>query len=125
VSDGNGGDVSDSIVVKVVTKPNQLPVVALWVKLKDQEPFEAGEEPIKTKREAIVEIECLAEDPDGDELRYTWAATQGRIDGEGNKVTYYALTSKGNQAITVTVIDSKNGQVKRSVYLDVPCCGSQ
>jgi hypothetical protein len=125
VSDGNGGEATDSIVVKVATKPNRLPTAAFMIKLEGQEAFEANEDPIKTKREAVVEIECVAEDPDGDELRYTWAATQGRIIGEGNKVTYYALTSKGNQAVTVTVIDSKDGVFKKSVYFDIPCCGSQ
>ena len=126
VADGNGGEASDSIVVTVASKPNRLPDVKLMILLEGQEEaFEAGEEPIKVKREAVITIKCVAKDPDGDKLSYAWAATAGRVVGEGNAVTFYTLTSKGDQAVTVTVTDSNKGRVIKSAYFDVPCCGSQ
>ncbi len=123
VSDGNGGEATDSVTITVISEPNQLPIVTMIVTLKDREPITAGEAPIRIKRFSTVQIECIAEDPDGDELTFTWAATEGKVMGEGAKVDYFA-SDPGDQAVTVTAIDSRNGQTKFSVYFDVPCCGA-
>ena len=125
VSDGKGGEATDSVTVSVTPKPNQVPtIISIIVTLKDQPPITASDEPIRVKRWSSPEIECIAEDSDGDEITFMWSATEGKVDGEGANVHYIA-SSTGNQAVTVTVVDGRGGQTKRSVYFDVPCCGGQ
>jgi len=123
VTDGNGGEATDSFSVSVVEKPNHAPTATLMVAPKDKQPFEPGEEPVTVRRWSTVDIECIAQDPDGDDLKYEWAASDGKIDGEGSKVTYIA-SATGDHAITATVIDSRGAEFKTSVYFHVPCCGA-
>jgi hypothetical protein len=59
-------------------------------------------------------ITCLASDPDGDELTYTWEAERGYIDGEGPEVTWTAPSEYGNYSITVTVSDGRGGEATSS-----------
>lgn len=53
------------------------------------------------------QIECLASDPDGDELTYRWTADNGTIKGQGNTITWVAPETMGKYEIAVTVTDSK------------------
>jgi hypothetical protein len=74
-------------------------------------------------------ITCVASDPDGDELTYTWSAERGTISGEGAIVTWTAPSEYGNYVITVTVSDGRGGevtdnQVKPYGYIIVCSCGS-
>ena len=130
VSDGNGGEVSDSVLIAVVTRPNHAPSLSLIVKPEGKPEVTItpdtvmGMEEIRVPRNDTAEIECIAEDPDGDEIRYTWAATEGRVTGEGAKVLYLA-SKTGKQAVTVTAIDSRGAKAQLSVYFDIPCCGAQ
>ncbi len=124
VTDGKGGEVKDSVSISVTEKPNRAPVITLIVKEKGEEPvtFIASTPPITVKRFSTTEIECKAEDPDGDTLTYRWAATDGKIDGVGPFVQYIALAT-GDFAVTATVIDSRGAETKSSAYFHVPCCG--
>ena len=124
VTDSMGGEVKNSVTIAVVSKPNRAPIATLIVREKNEPPVTvtAAAEPIRVKRWSTTEIECKAEDPDGDMLTYKWSATEGKIEGEGPKVQYIATTG-GDAAVTVTVIDSKGAQMKTSVYFKVPCCG--
>lgn len=124
VTDGKGGDVKDSVTIAVVSKPNRSPTATLIVKEKNEPPVTVtpATEPIRVKRWTTTEIECKAEDPDGDPLTYKWSATEGKIEGEGAKVQYIASTA-GDFAVMVTVSDPKGAQAKTSVYFHVPCCG--
>jgi len=78
--------------------------------------------PIKVKRWSTADIECKAEDPEGDPVTYKWGATGGKIEGEGPHVVYIATTS-GDFGVTVTVTDSKGAQTKMAAFFHVPCCG--
>lgn len=124
VTDGKGGEVKDSVTIAVVAKPNRSPTASVIVREKNEPPVTvtAKTEPIRVKRWSTTEIECKAEDPDGDPLTYKWAATEGKLEGDGPKVQYIATTA-GDFAVTVTVADVKGAQAKTTVYFHVPCCG--
>ena len=125
VGDANGGEATNSVTISVTPKPNNVPVIAMIVTLKDKPPYTPEEgELIRVKRWSTVEIECVAEDPDDDEISYIWSATDGLVQGEGAKVEYIAKAT-GDQAVVVTATDSRGGQAKGPVYFHIPCCGAQ
>jgi len=53
------------------------------------------------------QMTCLASDPDGDELAYSWTADNGTITGQGNIISWTSPANMGKYNITVTVTDSK------------------
>jgi hypothetical protein len=125
VTDNKGAQAKDSVTITAVLKPNHAPIATLIVREKGHPAITIPPEtkPITVKRWSTTEIECQAEDPDGDPISFKWSATEGKIEGEGPKVQYIA-TTPGDFAITVTVIDSKGAQIKTSAYFHVPCCGA-
>lgn len=125
VTDGNGGETIDSVTVTVTPVPNRVPELSAVITIYGKDPvtITPSMEPLKMKKNSSATIKCTAEDPDGDEISFRWAATEGRIDGEGDTVTYYS-TDPGDIAITITAIDSQGGQAKMAIYLNIPCCGS-
>jgi len=64
-------------------------------------------------------ITCIASDPDGDVVRYSWSASEGSISGVGEKVTWVAPNKGGNFNITVIVSDGKGGETKGNVMVTV------
>jgi len=76
----------------------------------------------------VISVTCQASDPDGDELTYTWEASDGFITGEGDSVTYNAPEITGNQTITITVQDENGREAKGSVQVQIiplPTCPSE
>lgn len=70
-------------------------------------------------------IVCVADDPNGDALSYTWASTAGTISGEGNAISWMAPAAEGSYAINVTVSDGKGGTATASCTVIVkPTPGS-
>lgn len=65
------------------------------------------------------EAECLASDPDGDELRYEWSVTGGNISGKGSVVTWTAPDEVGTYTIMVRVDDGQDGEDVASVDVEV------
>ncbi len=53
-----------------------------------------------------IDITCDADDPDGDELTYSWEASAGVIDGSGSNVAWTAPAVPGMCGITCTVSDN-------------------
>ena len=45
-------------------------------------------------------ITCTANDPDGDEVRYSWSVVDGTIWGTGNKVSWMSPYKNGDMGIT-------------------------
>ena len=125
VTDGKGGEAKDSVNINVIIKANRAPIVTLLVRENKTDPpiiVTPEMEPIRIKKWSTPEIECKAEDPDGDAISYKWSATEGKIEGEGPIVQFIAMTA-GDITVTVTAVDSRDAQVKASVRFKVPCCG--
>jgi hypothetical protein len=64
-------------------------------------------------------ITCIASDPDGEVVRYSWTASGGSITGVGNKVTWIAPSKGGSYTITVIVSDGKGGETRGEVPVTV------
>jgi len=70
-------------------------------------------------------IECVASDPDGDELSYEWSASKGDIlDVNGATIAWSAPESEGEYSIMVKVTDVNGGEVTDSVIITVKKLGS-
>ena len=103
----------------ITGEPNQPPVItSLTI---DGEPAKK-EETEQIKVWITKTIECIAEDPDGDQLRYTWSATGGKIQRDGAKIGW-TPGQAGNYKVIVTVTDDKGGEAQASVNFHVLCCG--
>jgi len=64
------------------------------------------------------QIKCVASDPDGDELSYTWSAS-GDISGEGSVVTWIAPNAPRAYIITVKVTDGRGGEATTQLTIGV------
>jgi len=125
VSDGNGGVSEDSIYVTVSAEESyRPPSITLSITPRGKAPImpTSADEPATIRVWSVLEIECIAEDPDGDDLDYNWSASGGTLTGEGAKIEYIAR-DRGDHVITVTVTDSTGRRVSSNIYLHVQCCG--
>ncbi len=68
-------------------------------------------------------VKCIATDPDGDAVYYSWSASGGDISGSGDTVTWIAPNESGNYNITVVVSDDKGGETTSSVMISVSAAG--
>ena len=66
-----------------------------------------------------VELQCIAADPNGDKINFTWSATGGSFNGAGTSVTWQAPKQYGTYTITITVDDGKGASTQSSVTLGV------
>jgi len=64
-------------------------------------------------------LTCIASDPDGDVVRYSWTASGGSITGVGNKVTWVAPSKTGSFTITAIVSDGKGAETRGDVMVTV------
>jgi hypothetical protein len=126
VADGKGGEATESATIIVNAKPNSAPVISsLMVTKEDDTQIEIPPNDITPVWLALwktITITCTAEDPDGDKVDLVWSASDGKIEGEGNMVSYIA-TVRGDFVIIVNAIDSNGAMTKGAVYVHVPCCG--
>jgi hypothetical protein len=106
VDDGKGGSVQGSLPITVGA--NQAPVISSLT------PSPSG---VLFGGTAL--LTCVASDPDGDVVRYSWSASEGSITGVGNKVTWIAPSKSGSFNITVVVSDGKGGETRSSVMVTV------
>jgi hypothetical protein len=119
VSDGRDGIATGQLTITVLA-PNNPPVIeSLTTDCPRVRPGHSGV------------ITCVASDPDGDELTYTWTAERGTISEEGSEVTWTAPGDYGYYSITVTVSDGRGGEVSSSQIttftdgkISVCACGS-
>lgn len=118
VTDGKGGEATDSTTIAVIDKPNQPPTItSLTI---DGSP--PGEEN-RIRQWTTKTIQCTAQDPDGDNLSYLWRATGGKITGEGNTVAWTSPGVNGDYTVTVVVTDSRGDKAEVSIVFKVLCCG--
>lgn len=108
VSDGSGGTVIDSLIIDVVEYINNDPII---------KKIEAH--PRKIHLGSDSEIICIATDPEGDTLNYSWASNSGSIIGSGPTIIWTAPTTSGNYYISCFVYDDRGGQAKDSIRVSV------
>jgi len=104
VKDGKGGITQASVTVSVVR--NRDPVISSLVA-----------NPITVLPQSNSTVTCVASDPDGDVLVYSWKASDGEITGMGDTVTWIAPETEGTFSITVSVDDGKGGHDIGSVLV--------
>jgi hypothetical protein len=106
VDDGKGGSVQASLPITV--SANQSPIIS-----------SLSPSPSSILYGGSAVLTCIASDPDGDVVRYSWSASAGNITGVGNKVTWIAPNKGGSFNITVIVSDGKGGETRGSVMVTV------
>jgi hypothetical protein len=106
VEDGKGGSMQASLPVTVGA--NQSPAIS-----------ELVANPSGILYGGSTTLTCMATDPDGDVVRYSWSASEGSITGVGNRVTWIAPNKGGNYNITVVVSDGKGGESRSDVMVTV------
>jgi len=106
VTDGRGGEVSDSTTIPVrVNRPpaiTGLTADAAWV-----------------APSGSLQVKCEAEDPDGDEMSYEWTASGGDVSGSGAVANWTAPGIVGTYTITVVVADVYVAEDTRSLTVSV------
>ena len=76
------------------------------------------------------EIQCVAWDPDGDQISFTWSCTDGSFTGDGPIVTWKAPNSYGDFHIMVIAKDESGNSAEATLTIGVvvnqnkrePCC---
>jgi hypothetical protein len=68
------------------------------------------------------DIECVASDPDNDELLYEWSTDGGNVSGEGSAITWTAPLRGGEFTIAVTVSDNSGGIASKKIVFQVKTC---
>jgi len=64
-------------------------------------------------------ITCVASDPDGDMVRYSWSAGDGTISGTGNRVSWISPNKNGDISVTCMVSDGKGAEAKQTILVNV------
>ena len=72
-------------------------------------------DPLTVFIDEIVNLSCVATDPDGDALTYAWDVPAGIITGTGSDVTWTAPDTEGTYTISCTVEDTKSHTDTESV----------
>lgn len=106
ISDQKGGSAQSSLTMTVGA--NQNPVISSLVA-----------NPTSVLLGSSTTVTCVATDPDGDVVRYSWTASEGTISGVGNKVTWVAPGKGGNFNVTVILSDGKGGETRGNVMIAV------
>jgi hypothetical protein len=65
------------------------------------------------------QLRCVASDPDGDTLYYSWHADEGTFRNSGESITWIAPQPSGTYTISVTASDGKGGEATDSVTVTV------
>jgi hypothetical protein len=106
VTDGNGGEVTDYIIIEV--RANKPPIITSLVA--DAE---------WTLPSHSTQVTCTASDPDEDVLSYEWTTDGGDISSEGATANWTAPQEVGTYNITVVVKDSYGGEAIGKLPLSV------
>ena len=107
VTDGRGGEATTQLTINVVAINHPPAIESLTA------------EPLQVIQGKTSTIKCVASDPNGDELSYLWSATRGNISGQGSSVVWTAPNTCGTYVITVTVADSRGGEVSEELEVKV------
>jgi len=66
-----------------------------------------------------TELQCIAADPDGDDMTFKWSCNDGTFTGTGPIVTWKAPNAYGNFHIMVIVEDSKGSSSQANLTIGV------
>lgn len=124
-SDGAGGEDRKTVIIKVGTKPNTPPTISFKITREDKSEvivLPGTTDPVSVAQWKTVQIECIAQDAEEDNINFLWAASEGTIEGSGNLVKYIA-TTRGDCVVICTAVDSRGARTQASIYFYVPCCG--
>jgi len=108
VEDSEAGRDSANIDITVVESINHAPVIEA-----------VTAHPRKIDLGAGTHLACIASDPDGDSLSYTWSAAAGTLSDSGATAAWIAPLVEGNYYIICTVDDSAGGQAIDSIGIVV------
>jgi len=89
------------------TTPNQTPVI-----------FSLTASAGRVSPSGSCQVKCVASDPDGDKLNYTWSAS-GEISGQGPTITWTAPVAPGEYTIMVKVTDGRGGEAAAELTIGV------
>jgi len=127
VTDGKGGEIEShtTITVASMTKINRPPIIrSILVTPRGKQSVDVtlASQALRIRRWDVVDIKCIAIEPDGEEMSFVWTATAGKLSGEGDMIEYIASEGK-DQVITVTVMDSAGYSTSSEILLSISCCG--
>jgi hypothetical protein len=108
VSDGKSDPIVENLKIRVMERFNAAPVINDLVA-----------EPRKLGLGAISEIECLASDEDGDEITINWESLAGKIEGNGNRISWNAPDEEGNYYIKCLANDPSGATAADSISISV------
>jgi phage baseplate assembly protein gpV len=72
---------------------------------------------IQVNVKATTEIVCIATDPEGGTITYTWSADRGTINGSGSKITWTAPDTAGVCAVKVIVSDPEGLKAEQTLSI--------
>ena len=126
VIDGHGEEETRMLTVSVALNPPPV-IKSLIVTPKEHEYLKEDDGGYKVGRAMSCDIECVAFDPNGDELSYEWLASGdeidgGEISGEGSMITWTAPDMAGEVTVTVTASDAAGSMVSKSIVFKVVRC---
>jgi len=123
VTDGHGKKDTASLTISAALSSPPT-IESLIVTPKGHKYLKEDDGGYKVGKAKSCDIECVAFDPNGDELSYEWLADGGDISGEGSIITWTAPDSAGEVTVTVTVSDAAGSMVSKSIVFQVVRCSS-
>ncbi len=122
VTDELGGESSASLSIRVAF--NNPPIIENLIVTAEHKYLEKISGGYKVAKGQSYKIECIASDPDGDELFYEWSTDGGGVSGKGATVTFTPPLWSGTVTVTVTISDSNGGAATDSIVFKVVSCTS-
>jgi hypothetical protein len=112
VEDGKGGNAQSSTSITVSS--NRAPAITSLTA-----------SPVNVTPGGSTVVTCVASDPDGDDVRYSWSCGDGSISGSGNRVSWISPNKNGDISVTCTVSDGKGAESKQTVLVNVSPSSSE
>jgi hypothetical protein len=108
VEDGQGGYAQSRTSITVSS--NRAPAVT-----------SLSANPVNVTPGGSTVITCVADDPDGDIVRYSWSCGDGKISESkvGNIVSWISPNKNGDISITCVVSDGKGAESKKTILVNV------
>jgi hypothetical protein len=106
VEDGKGGYAQSKTSITVSS--NRAPAIT-----------SLSASPVNVTPGGSTVVTCVASDPDGDSVRYSWSCGDGTISGTGNRVSWISPNKNGDISVTCTVSDGKGAESKQTILVNV------